>query len=253
MGLEILRLAARDAERFEVVAALVRPGSRFEGEPLEALLGPAAPPLEFSAALDPEAQIDVLLDFSLADSFDAGLALARARGCAFVSGTTGLRPVQFQALDDAAQSIPVLWASNFSLGVAALCSVASLATRLLGPGFDVEIVETHHRHKRDAPSGTAITLAEAVAAARGVIPDEVIRSGRSGMTGERVPGEIGVLAVRGGDVVGEHSVLLLGEGERLELAHRVSDRAVFARGAVAAARWIRGRPPGRYDVADIFS
>jgi 4-hydroxy-tetrahydrodipicolinate reductase len=252
MGLEILRLAARDAERFEVVAALVRPGSRFDGEPLEALLGPAAPPLEFSAVLDPEAQIDVLLDFSLAESFDAGLALARARGCAFVSGTTGLRATQYEALDAAAETIPVLWASNFSLGVAALCSLASLATRLLGAEFDVEIIETHHRHKRDAPSGTAITLAQAVAAARGVDPDKVLRFARSGMVGEREPGEIGVLAVRGGDVIGEHGVLMLGEGERLELVHRVSDRAVFARGAVAAARWIRRQPPGRYGVADIF-
>lgn len=251
MGLAVLRAAMSDSN-IEVSAALVRPGSSFDGEPVERLLGEQGPHIEFSSVLDSELPVDVLVDFSVAESFDAGLALARAHRCGFVSGTTGLSPAQKASLEHAAESIPVLWASNFSLGVAIMANLAMAAARALGPGFDAEIVEVHHRNKQDAPSGTAITLAEAVAAARGQSIDAVGRFSREGMIGPRSEREIGVLAIRGGDAIGEHSVLFLGEGERLELHHRVSDRGIFARGAVAAARWIRGRPPGRYGVADLF-
>ncbi|HRQ63820.1 MAG TPA: 4-hydroxy-tetrahydrodipicolinate reductase [Xanthomonadaceae bacterium] len=251
MGLAVLR-AVMDASDVEVAAALVRPGSQFDGEPVEKLLGRSGPHLEFSSVLDPDLHLDVLVDFTVAQSFDAGLALARARGCAFVSGTTGLDAAQQSSLDAAAESIAVLWASNFSLGVAVMCRLAAHAARALGRGFDAEIVELHHRHKQDAPSGTALTLAEVVAAARGRSIDTVGRFARHGHAGPRAEDEIGVLALRGGDAIGEHSVLFLGDGERLELSHRVSDRGIFARGAVAAARWISGRSAGRYDMADLF-
>jgi 4-hydroxy-tetrahydrodipicolinate reductase len=251
MGLAVLR-AVMDRGDVEVAAALVRPGSAFDGEPVERLLGPAGPHLEFSSVLDADLDVDVLVDFSAAQSFDAGLALARARGCAFVSGTTGLSDAQHASLDAAAESIAVLWASNFSLGMAVLCRLAAHAVRALGPGFDIEIVELHHRHKRDAPSGTALTLAETVAAARGRPLDAVGKYARHGQVELRQEGEIGVHAVRGGDAIGEHSVLFLGDGERLEISHRVGDRGIFARGAVAAARWVSGRRAGRYDMADLF-
>jgi 4-hydroxy-tetrahydrodipicolinate reductase len=252
MGLAVVRAVLARADT-ELTAALVRPGSRFEGEPLSRLLGAAAPDLDFVSALDPDVVVDVLIDFSAAESFDAGLALARARRCAFVSGTTGLDEAEQAALDAAAADIPVLWAANFSLGIAVMAHLAAEAVRKLGPEFDVEVVEIHHRDKRDAPSGTAIQLAAAVADARQAALMDVARFGRHGASAARAPQEIGVAALRGGDAVGEHTVLLLGDGERLELSHRVSDRGIFARGAVAAAAWIRGQPAGRYGMAALFA
>lgn len=244
MGQEILALAPNRSD-IEVVAALVRPGARLVGEPV---WPDRAEALVYESVLEPERRAEVLVDFSNAASFDAALALAVERELAFVSGTTGLSESQREALEQAALRIPVLWSANFSLGVALLRRMAADAARILGEDFDAEIVEAHHRHKRDAPSGTALTLGRAVAEARGRTLEEVGVFSRHGHMDERARGEIGFATVRGGDVVGDHTVLFAGDGERLEFTHRASTRAVFARGALVAARWIAGRSAGRYSL-----
>jgi len=251
MGQAILR-AATGEPRLRISAALVRAGSDLAGRSLREAHGAGGPDLEFSNVLDPDTPVDVLVDFSGAQAFDAALALALERRAAFVSGTTGLSDAQRGALEHAATRIPVLWASNFSLGVALLMRLARSAAQAL-PDWDCEIVEMHHRRKLDAPSGTALSLGEAVAAGRGVALGDCAVHGRSGRTGERVQGQIGFHALRGGDVVGEHTLVFAGPGERLELAHRATDRDVFARGAVVAARWIAGRDPGAYALDEILA
>jgi len=251
MGQAILR-AATGEPRLRISAALVRAGSDLAGRSLREAHGAGAPDLEFSNVLDPDTPVDVLVDFSGAQAFDAALALALERRAAFISGTTGLSDAQRGALEHAATRIPVLWASNFSLGVALLMRLARSAAQAL-PDWDCEIVEMHHRRKLDAPSGTALSLGEAVAAGRGVALGDCAVHGRSGRTGERVQGQIGFHALRGGDVVGEHTLVFAGPGERLELAHRATDRDVFARGAVVAARWIAGRDPGAYALDEILA
>ncbi|MBL0042125.1 MAG: 4-hydroxy-tetrahydrodipicolinate reductase [Xanthomonadales bacterium] len=242
MGQEILTLVPQQRD-IDLVAALVRPGARLAGEPVWPV---SAAALAYASALEPESRADVLIDFSNAASFDAALALAVQREMAFVSGTTGLSEAQREALEQAALRIPVLWSANFSIGVALLRRMAAEAARVLGDEFDVEIIEAHHRHKRDAPSGTALTLGRAIAEARGRALDEVGVFARHGHMDERVRGDIGFATVRGGDIVGDHTILFAGEGERLEFTHRASTRAVFARGALVAARWMAGRSAGRY-------
>ncbi len=193
---------------------------------------------------------DVLVDFSSPDGFRHWLGVCRSSGTAFVSGTTGLADTDLALLDDAAAEIAVLHATNTSLGVALLNRLAAQAAVALGPEFDIEIVEAHHRHKRDAPSGTAATLADAVLAARGQSRD-ALDFGRVGMT-PREPGRVGVHSLRMGDVVGEHTAHFAAEGERLEITHKATSRATFARGALRCARWIAGRAPGRHMIEDVL-
>ncbi|MFN7551227.1 MAG: 4-hydroxy-tetrahydrodipicolinate reductase [Pseudomonadota bacterium] len=235
-----------------LAAALVR--ARGEGEgALDAVAGVFPPAAPLADRLDPAVAVDVLVDFSGVGGFDRALQECLARRIPLVSGSTGLSPAQVDAAQRAATRIPVLLAANFSLGVARLRRLVASAAAALGPDFDVEICEVHHRAKVDAPSGTALALGHAVAAARGQNFDVVARFDRHDAPGPRVEGEIGFAVLRAGDVVGEHTVLLATEGERLELSHRVSDRTIFARGAVAAACWIVGRSPGWYDIADVLS
>jgi 4-hydroxy-tetrahydrodipicolinate reductase len=196
--------------------------------------------------------IDVLVDFSGAVGFDHALALCEARRIALVSGSTGLGATQFAAARTAARRIPLLWSSNFSLAMALLRRLTATAAATLGTEYDVEIIETHHRDKIDAPSGTALALGEAVAQARGKPLGELACHQRHGITGPRQPGEIGFAVLRAGDIVGEHTVMFGGPGERLELTHRATSREVFARGAVQAARWIAGRAPGWFDIVDVL-
>ncbi len=189
----------------------------------------------------------VLIDFSVPAAVpDAARACASA-GVALVSGTTGLEDPQKRALDDAAKKVPVLWEPNMSIGILVLGELLRNALSMLGPGVDVEIVETHHRMTVDAPSGTANRLAEIAREAR----EGPLVTGRSGKVGARSSGEVGVLAVRGGDVIGDHVIHLLGMGERLELVHRATNRDVFAHGALRAAGWIAGKPAGRYALQDV--
>jgi 4-hydroxy-tetrahydrodipicolinate reductase len=192
---------------------------------------------------------DVVIDFSVSSAVVPLLAIAARQKIAVVSGTTNLDDAAKKALDRAAQTVPVLWAANMSLGVQVLAELVEQAVRRLGPGFDVEIAEVHHRKKVDSPSGTAKRLAEAARAARSELREI---HGRSGDVGARTDDEMAVFGLRGGDVVGDHTVYLFGQGERLELTHRASNRDLFAHGAVAAARFIAGKPPKRYTIADVL-
>lgn len=195
---------------------------------------------------------DVLVDFTRPDALAAHLDAAVTGGCPIVIGTTGLAAEHHAAIDRAAKSVAVLQAANTSLGVNLLAYLVREAAARLGPEWDVEIVEMHHRHKVDAPSGTALLLGDAAAKGRGVDLANVSDRGRDGITGERREGAIGFAALRGGSVAGDHQVILATEGERIELGHRAESRAIFARGAIKAALWLNGKPAGRYDMTDVL-
>ncbi len=192
---------------------------------------------------------DVVIDFSVAAAVPSLLSVAARQKIAVVSGTTNIDDAVKKALDRAAQIVPVMWAPNMSLGVQVLAELVEQAVRRLGRGFDVEITEVHHRKKVDSPSGTAKRLAEAARAARADLREI---HGRSGDVGARTNEEMAVYGLRGGDVVGDHTVYLFGMGERLELTHRASNRDVFAHGALAAARFLAGKPAKRYTFADVL-
>jgi 4-hydroxy-tetrahydrodipicolinate reductase len=208
-------------------------------------IGVSVSPEPSAALLGAEA----VIDFSIAEAVAPLLTLASRNRIAVVSGTTNLDASAKAALDKAAKAVPVLWAANMSLGIQALAELVEQALRRLGPEYDAEIVEIHHKRKVDAPSGTAKRLFEAVRAVRGQAEEQ---HGRSGNVGPRRSNEVAVYGVRGGDVVGDHTVYLLGPGERLELTHRASSRDVFAHGALRAARFVIGKKPGRYTIADVL-
>jgi 4-hydroxy-tetrahydrodipicolinate reductase len=248
MGLALVRLA-REAE-IEVVGGVSAADDATLGRDLGELAGIG--PLGVVSTADAASGLlgaDVVIDFSTAAAVPTLFALAARQRVAIVSGTTSLDDAGRRGLERAAEVVPVLWAPNMSLGVQVLAELVEQAVRKLGPAFDVEIVEVHHRKKIDAPSGTAQRLAQAARAGRSELKD---LHGREGVVGARTTEEMAVLAVRGGDVVGDHTVHLLGAGERLELTHRATNRDVFARGAIAAARFVAGRAPGRYTIADVL-
>lgn len=196
---------------------------------------------------------DVLIDFSspsaLGDHLDACIAARKP----IVIGTTGLEHVHHALIDQAAKQIAVIQTGNTSLGVNLLAALVEDAARRLGDDWDIEIVEMHHRHKVDAPSGTALLLGEAAAKGRGVtLTDSGVR-GRDGITGARTPGSIGFASLRGGSVSGDHQILFAAEGERIELGHRAESRSIFARGAIKAALWLAAQPAGRYDMKSVLS
>ncbi|HOX59344.1 MAG TPA: 4-hydroxy-tetrahydrodipicolinate reductase [Candidatus Paceibacterota bacterium] len=195
---------------------------------------------------------DVIVDFSSHSATPAIAALCAAHGKAIVVGTTGHSEEGKSQIGSCQAQIPIVFSSNFSAGVNTLFWLTRKAAEILGPGFDLEIVEMHHRLKRDAPSGTAKTLADILALVRRQQRDKVVRHGRSGIVGERTPEEIGVHSVRGGDVVGEHTVIFAGTGERVELTHKASTRETFAEGALRAARWVVRQKPGLYDMQDVL-
>ena len=199
-------------------------------------------------------EADVVVDFSSPELLSRLLRMHADAldGVGIVVGTTGLGEEEHALLLRQAERSPVLVAANFSVGVNLLVVLAERAAAALGEDYDVEVVEMHHRRKVDAPSGTALALGEAVARGRGVRLDDVRVDGRSGRPGERPRGEIAFHALRGGDVVGEHQVLLVGERERVTLGHAAQDRALFAEGALRAARWIAGKAPGEYTMADVL-
>ncbi|WP_067732450.1 4-hydroxy-tetrahydrodipicolinate reductase [Novosphingobium naphthalenivorans] len=198
------------------------------------------------------AQADVLIDFSSPAALEANLEAAAAAGVPIVIGTTGLEERHHWLIDSAAQTIPVLQTGNTSLGVTLLAHLVREAASRLGEDWDIEIVETHHRMKVDAPSGTALLLGEAAADGRGVaLADSAVR-GRDGITGKREPGTIGFAALRGGTVAGDHTVHFLGDNERLSFAHMAENRGIFAKGAVKAAQWLVGQKPGRYTMPEVL-
>ena len=195
---------------------------------------------------------DVLIDFSAPSALDRNLAAARLTGTPILIGTTGLTATHHALIDAAASEIAVLQTGNVSLGVTLLAKLVRDAAARLGPEWDIEIAEMHHRHKVDAPSGTALLLGEAAAAGRGVTLPDVRVSDRAGLTGARCEGTIGFAAMRGGSVAGDHLVVFAGDGERIELGHRAENRAIFARGAITAALWLAGKPAGRYRMEEVL-
>jgi 4-hydroxy-tetrahydrodipicolinate reductase len=250
MGQAILRLAREDGS-IELVGASDAPGSPDVGRDVGEVsrLGVWGVVLSGSTE-DALLGAEVCIDFS-SPRATASVAQACARaGVALVSGTTGLQDDALQAIDEATKSIPVLWAPNTSAGVQVLAELVREAVARLGPGYDIEVVEVHHRRKVDAPSGTALRLVEAAREGRQGL---TVVAGREGTPGARKAEEIGVLAVRGGDVIGDHTVHLLGDGERIELTHRATSRDLFARGALRAARFLLGKAPGRYTMRDVIA
>lgn len=200
------------------------------------------------------AKCDAVIDFTLPSFTDELLAECVTQRKALVMGTTGHSDAQLEAIRRASERIPVVHAPNFSVGVNTLFWLTRKATEILGDGFDLEVVEMHHRHKKDSPSGTARRLAEILAEVSGVSYDEDTRHGRFGDVGARTDREIGVHAVRGGDVVGDHTVIYAGDGERVELTHKASSRNTFANGAIRAAKWVaeEGKTSGLFDMEDVL-
>lgn len=196
-------------------------------------------------------QCDVIIDFSSPKATESLLKLAKAHNKAIVIGTTGHSAEEKKNLLPLASQVPCVWAGNFSVGVNLLFALTRQASRILGSDYDCEVVEMHHRFKKDAPSGTAARLLEIILEERKLNASS-LRHGREGITGERTNSEVGIHALRGGDVVGDHTVLFAALGERLELTHKASDRAIFARGAVRAAQWVAGRKAGVYDMQDVL-
>ena len=195
---------------------------------------------------------DVVIDFSSHNATAAIAALCASHGKAIVIGTTGHSSEDRSHIHAFSSQIPMVLSSNFSTGVNTLFWLTRRAAEILGPDFDLEIVEMHHRHKRDAPSGTARTLAEILAQVRQRQLDDVLRHGRSGIVGERTSSEIGMHSIRGGDVVGDHTVIFAQAGERVELTHKASSRETFANGALRAAQWVVTQKPGLYDMQDVL-
>lgn len=236
-------LAAPD---LQLVAALAREGHAAIGSRLgEVCIAPDQP--------DQLADAQVLIDFTRVNASLAHVESCQASGCAMVIGTTGFSADEMARVHEAAQQLPILWAPNTSLGVAVVMELLRQAGQRLGPDYDVEIVEAHHRHKVDAPSGTALQMGEVVAAARGhTLRDAAVLS-REGQTGPRPHGAIGFAAVRGGAIIGDHQVMFCGEHEVIEIAHRSSSRAHYASGALAAARFVQHQRPGLYSMADVVA
>lgn len=251
MGRAIIR-AIGETEASRLVAAIERPGAAALGTDAGTLAG--VTPLGIALGTDrPNAgAADVWIDFSSPAATVGNAAAAVSANARLVIGTTGLSSIDKDAIASAATRVPVVLAPNMSVGVNLLLRLVADATRALGPEYDIEIVEAHHRAKRDAPSGTALRLAEAAAEASGRDLATHARYARHGEIGPRPPAEIGIQTVRGGDVVGDHTVFFLGMGERIELTHRASSRETFARGAVRAALWLQGHGPGLYDMRDVL-
>ncbi len=197
-------------------------------------------------------EIDVVVDFSRPEATLANLAICAEAGCRLVIGTTGFTAEQRAAIEAAAEGLPVVLAPNMSVGVNLCFRLLELAARVLGDEVDIEIVEAHHRHKVDAPSGTALRMGEIVAEALGRDLAECAVYGREGQTGPRDRRTIGFETIRAGDIVGDHTVLFAGTGERIEITHKASSRMTFALGAMRAARWLSGRPAGLYDMQDVL-
>lgn len=252
MGRAVLQLLA-ETPGVQLTGALASATSPWIGRDLGLLTaGEATGVLVSADAATAIREAAVAIDFTLPAALRGNLAACRAAGIPIVIGTTGFDAAGLTAVREAATRIAVLLAPNMSLGVNLLLGLVRVAAGALGPDYDVEIFEAHHRHKKDAPSGTALALGEAVAAARGVRLDRAAVWTRHGTTGERQPGTIGFSVLRAGDIVGEHEVTLAGTGERLELVHRAHDRSCFARGALRAAAWLIDRPPGLYSMQDVL-
>ncbi len=241
------------SEAATLVAAVDRTGSEHLKQDAGVLAGLPALGVMLSDNSDGAiAACDVAIDFSTGGTTRQHALSASAHGSGLVIGTTALSAEDEEAIAVASLSIPVVVAANFSVGVVLLAALVKQAAQTLGPTSDIEIVEMHHRSKVDAPSGTALYLGEAAAAGCGIDLTEQSIRGRDGLTGAREAGKIGFASLRGGDVVGDHTVIFAGNGERVELTHRAANREIFAVGALRAALWAAGRAPGRYGMTDVL-
>ena len=252
MGQMLVReLAGQD--RLKLVAAVERAGHDWVGRDLGVCMGGAETGVVVTDdALEAFAKAQAVIDFTTPDATVAFADLAAQARAVHVIGTTGLEEGDLAKIAAAARHAPIIRAGNMSLGVNLLLGLTRKVAAALDAEWDIEVVEAHHRHKVDAPSGTALMLGEAAAEGRGVSLDAVSDRGRDGITGAREKGHIGFHAVRGGDIVGDHDVMFAADGERITLRHVASDRSVFARGAVKAAIWGQGKKPGEYDMLDVL-
>lgn len=252
MGRAVIRLALTDS-RFKLAGAQSRAGSEYVGQDVAALAG--RPPCGVAVAATIEQAItnaDAVVDFTRPELTQLAAEECVQQGKALVSGTTGLSQAQQKVLQAASASIPVFWAPNMSVGVNVLLAALHDVAVRLGDDYDAEIVETHHRHKVDAPSGTAIALADVLATVRGQPLSELADYGRQGHSGQRQTGRIGMHSLRGGEIVGEHDVRLIAAGEEIRLGHRAFSRDAFASGALRAAAWLHGRGAGFYSMRDLL-
>lgn len=245
--------AALDDPRFSLAAAQSRAGSDYPGQDAGVLAGRTPCGVTVSADLEAVvAAADVVIDFTRPELAVAAAAACAAAGTALVSGTTGLDPAQHRQLEHAAKRIAVLWAPNMSVGVNLLLAALVQVAARTGEEYDAEIVETHHRHKVDAPSGTAIALGEVLAMARGKPLAEIADHDRAGRAGPRGAGRIGFHSLRAGEIVGEHDVRLVSGNEEIRLGHSAFDRGAFAAGALRAGAWLAGRAAGLYGMRDLL-
>ena len=252
MGRRILELLI-ETDGTDVACGTERPGHDALGMDIGDFLGLGKKGCKLTDNLSAViSHADVVIDFTAPAASIAHAHTAAAAGKAIVVGSTGLSEAQVEELRGLSKKIPIVFAPNMSVGVNLLLGVIRQMASVLDEGYDIEIVEAHHRHKKDAPSGTALRMAEAAAEGRGVKLSDVAVYERHGNIGERKPGEIGIQTLRLGDVVGEHTVIFGTVGERIEVTHKASSRDVFARGAVRAAKWAAGRKPGLYDMRDVL-
>ena len=250
MGRMLIEAVALDPH-LELTVALDHAGSPAIGQDASGFTGTPCG-VAISDDLQTLAQADCLIDFTRPEGTLAHLAACQQHGVNIVIGTTGFDPAGRAAIEAAAEHIAVVFAPNMSVGVNATLKVLDLAARILNSGFDVEVFEAHHRHKVDAPSGTALKMGETVAQAWGKPLSEIATWTREGVTGPREPGTIGFSVVRGGDIVGEHTVYFCGNGERIEITHRSSSRATYAEGSLRAARFLQGKRTGLYDMQAVL-
>lgn len=252
MGQRVASLAHADPA-ITLTGAIEHEAHALLGTPLGAAIGLPDVTLPVTADLAAAAgEADAIVSFALPEASAACVRAASEAGVSCIVGTTGFTAAQDAALAAAADRIALVHAPNFSVGVNVLWKVAEDLAARLGDAFDMEVVELHHNQKVDAPSGTALRLAEGLARGAGRDLARAAVYGRHGQVGARPPGEIGVMTLRGGDVIGEHTVIFAGTGERLEVTHRAQNRDLFAVGALRAAKWAHGQPPGRYDMFDVL-
>ena len=250
MGQAVARAVIAD-DNAELVAFVARPGSVLSGTNSQSLLGSDSPSLEITETLSFES-VDVVIDFTLPDSTLSNAKLCADAGVPIVIGTTGFSDDQLATLDANLASVASCRAANFSTGVNLAYQLLSIAAEVMGADADIEIHEAHHKHKIDAPSGTALAMGQAITDAMGTSLNDVAQYDRSSVREAREPGSIGFSVTRSGDIVGEHTVMFGTEGERLEITHKASSRNAFAAGALRAAHFLRGKPAGRYSMADVL-
>jgi 4-hydroxy-tetrahydrodipicolinate reductase len=251
MGKALLE-ATHQAEGMMIAAAIGRPGSSVIGVDAGELAGIGRLGVSVVDGVETAGEFDVLIDFTRPEVTLANLSSCRRRGSAMVIGTTGFSDEQKQLIAQAAQDIAIVFAPNMSVGVNLCLKLLELTAKVLGDEVDIEIIEAHHRHKVDAPSGTALRMGEVVAEALGRDLKQCAVYGREGRTGERDRKTIGFETIRAGDIVGEHTVMFADIGERVEITHKATSRMTFANGAVRAAQWLGGKSPGLYDMQDVL-